>query len=122
MTGDQPPQSPERAWTLPAAAGLAALEATVAIAVLLYGRHLAAGVFVVVLAVKYPICWMLLRRQAWAFLALLFWEFTVAFAAVWAPRVPLALRAVELAFAAAVLALLFASTHLFPRAQLPRRS
>jgi hypothetical protein len=111
----------ERAWTLPAAAGLAALESTVAIAVLLFNGRAGAGVFIAVLIAKYPICWMLLRRQAWAYLALLLWEFTVAFAAIAAPRIPLALRVVELVFAATVVALLFASTHLFPRTQLPRR-
>jgi hypothetical protein len=111
----------ERAWTLPAAAGLAAVEATVAIAVLLYHGRLAAGVFIVVLVAKYPICWALLRRQAWAFIALLFWELTVAAAALWAPGTVLVLRLVELASAAGVLGLLFASLHLFPSAQLPRR-
>ena len=121
MSADEPAHSHGRAWTLPAAAGLAALEVTVTISVLLYGSHLGRPLFLIVLAVKYPICWMLLRRQAWAFLAILLWEFTVAFAAVFAPGIPLALRAVELAFAASVTALLFASTHLFPRAQLPRR-
>jgi len=70
---------------------------------------------------KCPICWMLLRRQAWAFLALLLWEFTVAFAALFSPGINLILRGVELAFAASVIVLLFSSAHLFPRAQLPRR-
>ena len=119
MTGA--PEQHERAWTLPAAAGLAAVEATVAIAVLLYGGRLAAGLFAAFLSVKYLVCWMLLRRQAWAFFALLLWEFTVTFAAVWAPRMPLALRFVELGLAVAVVALLLASAHLFPSAQLPRR-
>jgi len=113
--------SHDRAWTLPAAAALAALEATVAIAVLLYGGHPALGVFLAFLSAKYPICWMLLRRQAWAFLGLLLWEFTVASAAVWAPGIPLALRMLELGMAASVIGLLFASTDLFPRTQLPRR-
>jgi hypothetical protein len=121
MTGEEAPRSHERAWTLPAAAGLAALEVTVTIAVLLYGSHLGRPLFLAVLALKYPICWMLLRRQAWAFLALLLWEFSVAFAAVFGPGIALPLRLVELAFAASVIALLFASSHLFPRAQLPRR-
>jgi len=111
----------KREWTLPAAAGLAALEVTVTISVLLYNSHLGRPVFLFVLALKYPVCWMLLRRQAWAFLAILLWEFTVAFAAVFAPSINLALRGVELAFAGSVVALLFSSTHLFPRAQLPRR-
>jgi hypothetical protein len=121
MTMDEHPAAHERAWTLPAAAALAALEVTVTIAVLLYGSHLARPLFLTVLILKYPICWALLRRQAWAFLALLFWEFTVAFAAAVAPRIALPLRVVELAFAASVIALLFSSSHLFPRAQLPRR-
>ena len=111
----------ERAWTLPAAAGLAALEVTVTISVLLYGSRFEKPLFLAILVLKYPVCWMLLRRQAWAFLALLLWEFSVAFAAVFAPGIPLALRGVEVAFAGSVTALLFMSTHLFPRAQLPRR-
>jgi hypothetical protein len=121
MAADEPVPSPERAWTLPAAAGLSALEVTVTISVLLYGDHFGRPLFLAVLVLKYPICWMLLRRQAWAFLAVLLWEFTVAVAATFAPRIPLPLRVVELAFAASVIALLFASAHLFPRAQLPRR-
>jgi uncharacterized membrane protein YwaF len=123
MAAEEPHHSHERAWTLPAAAGLGALEVTVTIAVLLYGSHFnfARPLFLTVLALKYPICWMVLRRQAWAFLALLFWEFTVAFAAVFAPRIAFPLRVVELAFAASVTALLLASVHLFPRPQLPRR-
>ena len=121
MAVEEPLHNHERAWTLPAAAGLAALEVTVTIAVLLYGDRFARPLFLAILVLKYPICWMLLRRQAWAFLALLLWEFTVAFTAVVAPGIPLALRVVELAFAASVSALLFASSHLFPRAQLPRR-
>jgi hypothetical protein len=121
MAVEEPVHSHERAWTLPAAAGLAALEVTVTIAVLLYGEHFGRPLFLAILVLKYPICWMLLRRQAWAFLALLLWEFSVAFAAIFGPGIPLALRVVELAFAASVVCLLFASSHLFPRAQLPRR-
>jgi len=117
----EPAETHERAWTLPAAAGLAALEATVTISVLLYGSHLGRPLFLGVLVLKYPICWMLLRRQAWAFLAILLWEFTVGSTAVFAPGIALALRGVEVAFAASVIALLFSSAHLFPRAQLPRR-
>ena len=121
MAAEETSPSHERAWTLPAAAALAAVEVTVTISVLLYGSHLGRPLFLAVLAIKYPICWMLLRRQAWAFLALMLWEFTVASAAVFAPGIPLALRLVEVGFAASVTALLFLSAHLFPRAQLPRR-
>src|ERR1700752_378334 len=108
MATEEPAKAYERAWTLPAAAGLAALEVTGTISVLLYGSHLGRPLFLVVLALKYPVCWMLLRRQAWACLAIFLWEFPVGFAAVFAPAIPLALRAVELAFAASVVALLFA--------------
>ncbi|MBV8981321.1 MAG: hypothetical protein JO086_10510 [Acidimicrobiia bacterium] len=118
---DEPTPVHERAWTLPAAAALAAVEVTVTISVLLFDNRLARPAFLVVLILKYPICWMLLRRQAWAFLALLLWEFTVGFTALLAPRIALPLRVVELAFAGSVIALLFGSTHLFPRTQLPRR-
>lgn len=118
---DETAPAHERAWTLPAAAALGALEVTVTISVLLYDSRLARPAFVVVLILKYPICWMLLRRQAWAFLALLLWEFTVGFTALFAPRIALPLRVVELAIAGSVIALLLASAHLFPRAQLPRR-
>ena len=112
----------EHAWTLPAAAALAAVEATVAIAVLLYSRQHGPAVLVVFLAAKYPICWALLRRQPWAYFALLLWEFTVAFVAVaWAGSVPLWLRFVEFGMSAAVIGLVFASTHLFPPVELPRR-
>ncbi|MBV8234713.1 MAG: hypothetical protein JO075_03325 [Acidimicrobiia bacterium] len=121
MAAEEPAPAPERAWTLPVAAVLASLEATVTISVLLYGSHLGRPLLLVVLALKYPVCWMLLRRQAWAFLALLLWELTVAFTAAFAPGTPLPLRGVELAFAASVIALLLSSAHLFPRAQLPRR-
>ena len=121
MAIDEPAHAHERAWTLPAAAALAATEVTVTISVLLYGSHLGRPLFLAVLALKYPICWMLLRRQAWAFLALMLWEFTVASAAVFAPGIPVALRLVEVGFATSVIALLFLSAHLFPRAQLPRR-
>lgn len=111
----------ERAWTLPAAAALGALEATVAIAVLLYSRQRGPVALVIFLALKFPICWMVLRRQAWAYFALLLWEFSVAFIAVaWAARAPVWLRFVEFAMSMAVIGLLLASTHLFPRAQLPR--
>jgi hypothetical protein len=118
---DEPVPAHEQAWTLPAAAALAALEVTFTISVLLYDSRLARPAFVAILILKYPICWMLLRRQAWAFLATLLWEFTVASAAVFAPRIALPLRVVELAFAGSVIALVLASAHLFPRAQLPRR-
>jgi len=116
------PGTHERAWTLPAAAGLAAVEATVAIAVLLYSRQHGPALLVVFLAAKLPICWMLVRRQAWAYFALLLWEFTVAFVAVaGAGRVPLWLRFVEFGMSATVIGLVLASTHLFPPVELPKR-
>ena len=115
------PHGSERAWTLPAAAGLAAVEGTVAIAVILYGGHAAFGFYLTVLALKYPICLLVVRRQAWAALALLLWEPTVAVAALFGPRIPLALRIVETSFAGGVIGLLLASLHLFPSPELPSR-
>jgi hypothetical protein len=111
----------ERGWTLPAAAGLAAVEATVVIAVILYRGHTTFGAYILLLALKYPICWLLVRRQAWAAMFLLLWEPTIAAAALFAPRIPLALRLVEVSFAGAVVGLLLASLHLFPSPELPRR-
>jgi hypothetical protein len=86
MTAEEPAGTHERAWTLPAAAGLAALEVTVTIAVLLYNSHLGRPAFLVVLALKYPVCWMLLRRQAWAFLAPLLFSSAHLFPRAQLPR------------------------------------
>lgn len=92
----------ERAWTLPAAAGLAALEATALIAVLAFAGGRAAPLFVVMLATKFPFCLALLRRLHGAWFGLLLWELGGMLAALTAPRTPLPLRLLELATAGTV--------------------
>ncbi|MDQ1444321.1 MAG: hypothetical protein QOI20_785 [Acidimicrobiaceae bacterium] len=104
-----------RGWTVPAAAGLAALETTAVIAVLVSRHSRSAPLSIACVAVRYPFCLGVLRRRAGAWLALVLWEGTGVFAAVVAPRVPLLLRVLELGLAAGVLALLGAALPLFPR-------
>jgi len=117
--GDDGPVQ-DRDWTLPVAAALGALEATVAIAAILFRGHRSAGALVVFLAVKYPLCWWLLRRRAAAWFAMLLWEGTVVFAVVFAPRIAIGFRLVEGGLAAAVIGLLAMSARLFPSPELPR--
>ena len=108
----------DRAWTLPAAAGLAALEATAIIAVIAFRGGRAAPLLVPMLAVKYPFCVLLLRRSHGAWFGLLLWELAGMLAAVTAPRTPLGLRFLELAVAAVVAGLLMAAAPLFPTVRL----
>ena len=124
MTRDQPaappPAAPEPTgtWTLSTAAGLAAAEALVLMAVAL-GRSVA-PVTNFWLALKLVFCFRVVRLRPGAFLALLLYEGgTVLFAlagtgAALAVRLPLAASAV------AVLVLLGRSAHLFPSPTLPR--
>jgi hypothetical protein len=112
----------DRAWTIPAAAGLAAIEAVAIATVLVFRGTRSAPYYIAVLAlVKLPFCVLLIRRRAGAWLALLLWESTGVFAALVAPRVPGLLRLVELALAGAVVALLVMCLPLFPRMELPQR-
>ncbi len=108
----------DRSWTLPAAAGLAALEATAIIAVLVFRGGRATPLLVPMLAVKYPFCIKLLRRSHGAWFGLLMWEGAGMLAAVTAPRTPLPFRLAELAVAGVVAALLFAAMPLFPTVRL----
>lgn len=109
----------DRAWTLPAAAGLAALEATALIAVLAFGGGRAAPLLITLLALKFPFCLGLLRRLHGAWFGLLLWEFGGMLAASTAPGTPLLLRLLELVTAAAVTVLLFLAMPLFPDVRLP---
>lgn len=104
-----------RAWTIPAAAGLAALEAAALIAVLLTRDRQSAPLWAIFMTVKFPFCALLLRRSAGAWLGLILWEGTGVFAALFAPDVPLWLRGLQLGMAVTVLALLAAALPLFPR-------
>jgi hypothetical protein len=120
--GDNAGVAPEtsRAWTLPAAAGLAAVEAAALIAVIVFvGDRL--PIYAVFMAVKFPLCLWLVRRHPGAFLAVLLWELWGLGLAVVAHGVPLALRVVEVGLATTVIALLWASAPLFPSPRLPER-
>jgi hypothetical protein len=113
-----------REWTLPAAGGLAALEAAALIAVLLTRDSKSAPLYAILLVVKFPFCALLLRRSPAAWFALILWEGTGVFAAAVAPRVPVYLRLLELGMAVGVLTLLVAALPLFPRMdhmELPER-
>jgi hypothetical protein len=109
-----------REWTLPAAAALAALEAVVLIAVIVFVGH-RLPVYALFLAAKFPFCVWLLRKRAGAFFALLLFEISGLGVALLAPSVALALRALEIVIASTVLGLLWASAPLFPSPELPTR-
>lgn len=109
----------DRAWALPAAAALAALEATALIAVLAFGGGRAAPLLIPLLALKYPFCLGVLRRRAGAWFGLLLWETGGMLAAVTAPGTVVALRLLELFTAFAVVALLLLAVPLFPTVRLP---
>lgn len=107
----------KRAWTLPAAAGLAALEAAFLIAVVVFAGHRRTG-WALFLAIKFVFCRMLLSRSPGAFFAVLLYELAGLGVALFAPRIALPLRIVEATVAATTLGLLFASAHLFPTSDL----
>jgi hypothetical protein len=108
-----------RSWTLPAAAWLAAAEAMVLIVGLALGGKPGAPMLMAFVAVKLPFCWLVTQRRPGAYLALIVWELGGALAALSASSTPLVLRLLEVATAAAVIALLVASTPLFPSVRLP---
>ena len=111
--------SHDRAWALPAAAALGALEATALIAVLAFNGGRAAPLLIPLLAVKYPFCIGVVQRRHGAWFGLLLWETGGMLAALTAPRTPLPLRLLELAVAAGVAVLLVLAAPLFPPATLP---
>jgi hypothetical protein len=105
-------------WTLPAAAALGAIEATLLVAAILFVSH-RLPVFALVMAAKIPFCVLLLRRRPGAFFAVLLWEFGGLAAALFAPHVAIGLRVLELGLATTVLSLLWASAAQFPSPELP---
>ncbi len=109
-----------RPWTLPAAAGLATLETTALIAILLLRSPVWAPLAIAMLLVKFPFCYLVLRRSPGAFLGLMLWEVAGLAAAMVRPA-PAAVRLLELVVAATVLVLLIASIPLFPSVKLPER-
>lgn len=109
----------DRAWTLPTAAALGALEATALIAVWAFGGKRAAPLVIPLLALKYPFCVGVLRRRPGAWFGLLLWEAGGMLAALTSPRTALPVRLVELATASTVVALLVLALPLFPTVRLP---
>jgi hypothetical protein len=106
---------------LAAAVGLAVFEVLGVVTVLGLRGVRSGPAWGVCVALKLPFCWALSRRHPGAWLAVALWELTGVFAALVAPRLPLVLRAAELAVAGSVVALLVASLPLFPHAELPHR-
>jgi hypothetical protein len=112
------PVGRERALT--AAAGLAALEATVLLVALSFRGGRAAPLAGLILVAKYGFCWGVTRRGAGSFLALLLYEAAALLAAVRAD-VPIALRVAVATLAVGTLVLLVRSAPLFPSPTLPNR-
>ena len=112
------PKAESRAWVLPAAAGLATLETTALIAILALRSPPWAPLAIAMLLVKYPFCYLVVRRSAGALLGLMLWEVAGMAAALTRPA-PLAVRLLELTVATTVLVLLIAAVPLFPSVQLP---
>lgn len=108
-----------RAWALPAAAGLAALETTALIAALALQAPRAAPLAIALLVVKYPFCFALLHRRPGAYLGLWLWELAGFVAAAAKPGLALSTRLLEVTVAAACMGLLAASASVFPSATLP---
>lgn len=108
-----------REWSLSAAAGLAALESTVLIAVITLGSYRAAPLLIGFLALKYVFIWGLLRRRPGAWLALFLFEGTTAFAAVAKPGLPMYERALEETVSLGCIVLLAAAAALFPTPKIP---
>jgi hypothetical protein len=112
---------PDREWTLPAAAGLAALETTILITVIAFGSYRAGPALIVFLACKYLFCWGLLRRRPGAWMALLLWEASGVLAALAKAGLPAIERLLEVSVAGACLVLLGAAASTFPSPELPPR-
>ncbi len=110
-----------RGWTLPAAAGVAALETTALIAALALAAPRAAPLAIMLLVVKYPFCVGLLHRRPGAYLGVWLWEIAGFVAATAKPGLALSTRMLEVLAAGSCMALLAASASLFPSATLPRR-
>ncbi len=110
---------PGREWTLPAVAGLAALETTVLISVIAFGSYRAGPALIGFLALRYLFCWGLLRRLPGAWMALLLFEVTTAVVALTKPGLPIYERALEEAVSVGCIVLLAAAATLFPAPKLP---
>lgn len=114
MTAPAGSPGPSRAWALAAAAGVAAIESTILIAVIAFGSVRSGPVLVAALALKYPFCYALTRRRPGAWMALLLWEVTGVVAALAKPGLPLYQRLTELGLAGGCLVLLALAASTFP--------
>lgn len=110
----------DRERALTAAAGLAALEATLLLVVLVFRGGRGALVAAVFLVAKYGFCLGLLRRGAGSFFALLLYE-AAALVVALTGDVALALRLAVAGLAVATVALMARSAPLFPSPSLPGR-
>ena len=63
MSAAARPERRGREWTLPAGAGLVALETTILISVIAFGSYRAGPALVGFLCLKYVFCWGLVRRR-----------------------------------------------------------
>src|SRR3954470_9337005 len=111
-----------RAWALPAAAGLAALENTALIAALALTAPRAAPLAIALLALKYPFCLGTLRRLPGAYLVVWLWEIAGVSAALAKPGLSLSTRLLELTAAGGCIYLLARSAAVFPSPTLPGQS
>ena len=101
------------------AAGVAALETTVLVVVVVLQGRPSAGFYAAVLAGRYPLCLLLSRRSAGAFLGLLLYEVAGLMGALVAPDVRPEVRLAAALMSVTVLVLLGASARLFPSPRLP---
>jgi len=109
----------DRAWALPAAVGVLALENVALLGALLFGRHAPAGIEVALL-VKFALCVGLLQRRPGAFLTLMLWESLLVVIGLVNPALSLFARLGVVAGGVSGLTLLGLSMPLFP-VQVPER-
>jgi len=115
------PEPQERAWALPAAAAVLALENVGVLgALLLFGAE--PPLVPLFLALKFPACVGLLQRRHGAFMLLTLWEAVTLVVAFINPVLDLAPRFAVAAGATLGLTLLGMSIRLFPEVELPRRA
>lgn len=112
------PSHDSRAWALPAAVAVLALENTALLAALLFVGSAPPAISAFLL-IKFPFCVGLLHRRHGAFLFLTFWEACVIVIALLNPTLALGARLGLLASATTGLGLLGLSLALFPETRLP---
>jgi len=114
------PSAPmERAWVVPAAVGVLALENIALLSALLVAGRAPAGVEVGLFA-KFPLCIGLLQRRPGAFLALTLWESFLVVLGLANPSLSLLARMAVIAGGVSGLTLLALSLPMFPVREPPR--